>query len=95
METPGQIFYARSARGRGKKQRPPCCLLFVARAPHPRPQEGLLEGRMFFSCSKGYPTMVSSVIHYKPQEEQARRVRQKWIDERGAEAFQIPKRCGV
>lgn len=38
--------------------------------------------------------MVSSVIHYKPQEEQARRVRQKWIDGRGAEAFQIPKRYG-
>lgn len=55
-------------------------------------QERLLEGRMFFSCSKGYPIMVSSVIHYKPQEEEARRVRQKWIDERGAEAFLIPKR---
>lgn len=39
--------------------------------------------------------MVSSMIHYKPREEQARRVRQKWIDERGAEAFQIPKRYGV
>lgn len=48
---------------------------------------------MFFSCSKGYPIMVSSVIHYKPQEEQAKRARQKRIDERGAEAFQIPKRC--
>lgn len=50
---------------------------------------------MFFSCSKGYPIMVSSVIHYKPQEEQAKRARQKRIDERGAEAFQIPKRCGI
>lgn len=47
---------------------------------------------MFFSSSKGYPMMVSSVIHYKPQEEQAKRARQKRIDERGAEAFQIPKR---
>ncbi|CAN0321720.1 unnamed protein product [Ectocarpus sp. 12 AP-2014] len=55
-------------------------------------QDRLLEGRLFFSCSKGYPLMVSSVIHYKPQEEQAKRARQKRIDERGAEAFQIPKR---
>ncbi|CAN0317920.1 unnamed protein product, partial [Scytosiphon promiscuus] len=55
-------------------------------------QDRLLEGRMFFSSSKGYPIMVSSVIHYKPQEEQAKRARQKRIDERGAEAFQIPKR---
>eukprot|EP00903_Cladosiphon_okamuranus_P014893 g13791.t1 len=55
-------------------------------------QDRLLEGRMFFSCSKGYPIMVSSVIHYKPQEEQAKRARQKRIDERGAEAFEIPKR---
>lgn len=36
--------------------------------------------------------MVSSVLHYQPEEEEAKRVRQKWIDERGAEAFQIPKR---
>ncbi|CAM9445619.1 unnamed protein product, partial [Sphacelaria rigidula] len=55
-------------------------------------QERLLEGRMFFSCSKGYPLMVSSVLHYQPEEEEARRARQKWIDERGAEAFQIPQR---
>ncbi|CAB1097072.1 unnamed protein product [Ectocarpus sp. CCAP 1310/34] len=55
-------------------------------------QDRLLEGRLFFSCSKGYPLMVSSVIHYKPQEEQAKRARQKRIDERGAEAFQIPRR---
>lgn len=55
-------------------------------------QDRLLEGRLFFSCSKGYPLMVSSVIQYKPQEEQAKRARQKRIDERGAEAFQIPKR---
>ena len=62
---------------------------------HSKPafQDRLLEGRMFFSCSKGYPIMVSSVIHYKPQEEQAKRARQKRIDERGAEAFEIPKRC--
>lgn len=36
--------------------------------------------------------MVSSILHYKPQEEQARRGWQKWIDERGAEAFQKPIR---
>ncbi|CAM9972219.1 unnamed protein product, partial [Ascophyllum nodosum] len=52
-------------------------------------QERLLEGRLFFSCSKGYPVAVSSVIHYKPKEEEDRRMHQKRIDELGAEVFKI------
>ncbi|CAM9317546.1 unnamed protein product, partial [Discosporangium mesarthrocarpum] len=55
-------------------------------------QERLLEGRLFLSCSKGYPVSIATVLRYQPEEEEARRVRQKWIDERGAEAFQVPRR---
>ena len=58
-------------------------------------QERLLEGRLFFSCSKGYPVAVSSVIHYKPKEEEDRRMHQKRIDELGAEVFKILKRRDI
>jgi hypothetical protein len=35
---------------------------------------------------------VCSILKYEPREEEAKRRRHKWADERGAEAYQIPKR---
>ncbi|KAG5178671.1 hypothetical protein JKP88DRAFT_261391 [Tribonema minus] len=54
--------------------------------------QGLLDGRLFFSGTKGYPLAVCSVIRYEPKEEELRRRWHKLVDERGAEAFRVPRR---
>ncbi|CAM9215945.1 unnamed protein product [Phaeothamnion confervicola] len=56
---------------------------------------GLMEGRIFFCGSKGYPLAVLSVIRYEPKEEEARRRRQRWADARGAEAGAAPSSAGA
>lgn len=54
--------------------------------------QGLGGGRLFMSGSKGYPIAICSFVHYQPKEEEAKRRLQRWADERGAEAFIIPRR---
>ena len=44
------------------------------------------------SLHQSYPAAVCSISRYQPQEEEARRQRTKWADERGSEIFKLPKR---
>ena len=52
----------------------------------------LLDSRVFFSASRGYPTGCLSIIRYRPREEEARR-RRRFGDEReAATVFDAPQR---